>query len=206
MSLDKWLARGKPIMIGGREFLVMPLPLTRLHELGIWLETNCKEVVREFFADAKAEKPNPLVMVSKVLMRVDTAEVIHNLLITPKNPETREPINSVTLDFISEYLDVPSAHEFYTAFVEVNDLESLLKNLQRLPIVKNLMEAASLTFGIPFLSSLEQSTVSHQKRSEGLPSRKSTATSAPVSTGAQEAGKSKDLGPKVEDPKTSLVQ
>lgn len=191
MSLEIWLATGRDVVIGGRTFKLMPLPLRHLNTLGKWLEGNCNDLVKQVIASAKtAQEINPFGMVTEILLRIDVNELIYQMLTQAKDPETREPINVVTKDFIDEYLDPMSAQKFVETFIEVNDLHELIKNLRRLPILQKLMDAALSTFGLPYLSSLQPNTVSAQKLSEGSPTPKSSSTSPGATTAQPEAGKS----------------
>lgn len=182
MSLEVWLKTGRKVTVGGRELTMMPLPLRRLYSVGSWLENNATDVVKETIAATnEGEVPNPMVLVARVLMRVDVAELAYAIFSLPKDPETGEQINKgLSKEFFDDYLDTPTAQKLFKEFIEINDLESLIKNLQSLPVVKKLMEASSLTFGIPFLSSLQQSTASTQNKPEGSPSPKSTDSSTPI--------------------------
>jgi hypothetical protein len=191
MSLtDVWLARGKKINIGGRELTLMPLPLSRLVQIGHWLQDNCNAVVQEVLYEMKAggDAPNPLALVSRVLLRVDISEVALELFSIPKDAEGK-PLNpNLSKEFFSENLDIPTAHELYNKFVELNQLESLVKNLQSLPVVRKILDAAMTTFGIPYLNSLPLSTNLDQKTSEGSPIPKSTDTLEPTTFEKQETG------------------
>lgn len=212
MSLAVWLGHGKKVNIGGRDFLLLPLPLKRLHEIGKWLEENCNEVVQEVLATArnKKEAADPFGMVTKVLLRVNANQIVYELLAAPKNPETGQPINDITKEFVDEYLDPISAQEFFKTFVSVNDLDNLIKNLRRLPMVEKLLEVASSTFGLPYLSSLLPSTASAQSKSEGSPSPKSTVMSMPGTSDTQEGGKTETSpAPQEEEskpPKKEMIQ
>jgi hypothetical protein len=190
MSLEKWLARGRKIMIGGKEFILMPLPLKRLYEVGVWLSENCNDVVQEVLASKNIKNINPMDMATKVLLRVDMSVIAYDLLIRAKNPETGKSINDgLTREFLDEYLDTVAAQEFVKTFVEINELPNLIKNLQRLPVVQELMEIASSTFGRPYLNSLLPNTDSTQTLSEGSRSPKSTDTSTAATSNEQESGK-----------------
>lgn len=208
MSLEKWLARGRKITIGGREFTMMPLPLKRLHEVGIWLTENCNDVVQEVLSARELKAVNPMDMATKVLLRVNVSEIVFDLLSKPKNPDTGESINTgLTLEFIDEYLDPPTAQEFVTKFVEINELSNLVKNLRRLPVVQQLMDVASSTFGLPYLNSLLPNTDSTPTLSEGSHSPKSTVTSTAATSREQEGGKQTKLPNKTElEEKLGLIQ
>jgi hypothetical protein len=175
MSLEVWLQRGRKVEVGGRELYMMPLPLTQLFSVGKWLEENSGDVLQETIKNTEPGKvPNPLVLVTRVLMKVDMSEVALKIFSYPRNPDTKECLNGeLTKDFFDEYLDIPTAHRLFNDFIALNQLEELLKNLQSLPVIKKLMEAASLTFGIPYLSSLQQSTDSTPNGLEGSHSHKS---------------------------------
>lgn len=196
MSLDVWLKKGEKIQIGGRELILMPLPLSRLVEIGHWLEENCNGVVQDVIEDLRGgkEAPNPLGLVTKVLLRANTSEVALELFSRSRKPGTKELLNKdLDKEFFDEYLDTPTAQELFRKFIKVNQLEDLIKNLWSLPIVKKVIEAGTLAYGIPFLNSLQQSTDSVQKKSEGSHSHKSTDTSEQVISGEQEIGKSQNL-------------
>jgi hypothetical protein len=194
MSLDVWLSRGKKVQIGGRELIMMPLPLSKLKQIGHWLEDNCDDLVREVRAEIRAggTAPNPLGMVTRILLKVNVAETVFEIFSLPKDPVTREPINKdISLEFFEDYLDIPTSNSVYTAFVELNQLEKLIKNLQSLPIAKDLMTAGMSTFGIPFLNTLLQNTDSAQKTSGGSPIPKSTDISEQRTSSEQDLGSSK---------------
>lgn len=191
MSLDLWLKKGSKVMVGGRELILMPLPLAKLVSIGHWLEENCNEVVQEILEEIRKgkETPNPLALVTKVLLRVDMAETALLLFEFPKDPLSRKHINTdLTKEFFEEYLDIPTSQELFRKFVEINQLEELLKNLQSLPLAKKLIEVWTLAYGIPYLSSLQPNMGSVQEKSEGSLSHKSTATSEPATTGEQDPG------------------
>ncbi len=175
---------------------MMPLPLKRLYSVGGWLEKNANEVIRETIAGMKEKNPpNPITLVSRVLARVDVSQLLCDIFSMPKDPETGKQLNpDLTKGFFDEYLDVPTGHKLFLDFVEINDVEQLIKNLQSLPAVKRLMEAGSLAFGIPFLNTLQQNTDSAQMKSEGSPSPRSIDTLQQATIERQGLGKS-DLQP-----------
>lgn len=195
MSLDVWLKKGTKVEVGGRELILMPLPLSKLMAIGHWLEDNTNDVVHELLSTLRKGEsiPNPLNWVAKILLRVNVSEVALTMFETPKDPMTGKKLNDkLTVEFFDEYLDAPTAKEIFEKFVKVNQLEELVKNLSSLPIIKKLIEAGTLAFGIPFLNSLQQSTVSAQTKSEGSPSLKSTDMSEPVITEGQARGSSSE--------------
>src|ERR1700733_4833802 len=154
----------------------MPLPLKRLMGVVKWLEVNSEDVIHDTIKNSKpGEIPNPLVLVTRVLGKVNVSKIALDIFTYPKDPETREPINK-GLDerFFDDYLTIPTAHKLVNEFVEMNDLPNLIKNLQSLPVIKKITEAMQLTFGIPYLNFLQQSTGSTQGKSEGSHSLKST--------------------------------
>ena len=181
MNLSKWLARGTKVSIGGKDFVLMPLPLKKLYDVWEWLEQSCRETIEDALEEMKTSTtpPNPLELIGRVLRKVDMVDVIYMLLTMSKNPETKQPINDVTKEFLGEYLDVPAAKDLAVKFVEVNQLEDIVKNLQRLPIAQKVTELLQTTLGLPFLSSLQPSTDSRQEESEGTQSHKSSAISKP---------------------------
>jgi hypothetical protein len=175
-SIDVWLKRGKKVEIGGRDLYMMPLPLSKLIGVGTWLEESSNDVVSETLKNVEPGKvPNVMVLVAKVLNKVNVSQVAFEIFSLPKDPETRESVNkNLSKEFFDEYLDIPTANILVKTFVELNDIPEIIKNLQSLPVVKRLSEAASLTFGIPFLNSLLQNTVSTQTKPEGSLFPKST--------------------------------
>lgn len=193
MSLDVWLKKGERIQVGARELILMPLPLSRLVEIGHWLEENCNEVVQDVIEELREGNaaPNPLGLIAKVLLQVDTSAMALEIFGRVKKPGTKELLNKdLDLEFFNDYLDVPVAQEMVRKFIKVNQLEDLIKNLWSLPIVKKVIEAGTLVYGIPFLNSLQQNTGSAQTRSEGSLSPRSTDTSGPATSGEQGSGSS----------------
>jgi hypothetical protein len=173
---------------------MMPLPLQRLIGIGEWLEENCAEVVHEMISNVNggAESPNPMVLVTRVLGKIDVAQLALNIFSYPKDPDTMEPLNpKLSKEFYVEFLDIPVAHKLFKDFVEINDIGELIKNLQSLPVVRKIMEAANLTFGIPYLNTLLANMDSTQKMSEGSPSLKSTPTSSREDIAEMEFGEEK---------------
>ena len=191
MSLEVWMKKGTKITVGGRELILLPLPLSNLIAIGHWLEDNCNDVVQEIVVDLKKgeQAPNPFSLIAKVLLRVNVSQIALVMFDSPKDPLTKKKLNDgLTVEFFEEYLDIPTAHELFNKFVEINQLEDLIKNLSRLPLVKKLIEAGTLAYGIPFLNSLQPSTVSAPKESEGSLSHRSMDTSTPATSEEQEAG------------------
>lgn len=187
-SLDVWLKSSRKVTVGGRELFMMPLPLTKLYAIGRWLELNANDVVKETItATEPGEIPNPMVLVARVLLKVDVNEIALQIFSLPKNPDNGEQVNKgLTKEFFDDYFDMPTAQLVFKEFVELNDIGNLIKNLQSLPVVKKLMEASSLTFGIPFLNSLRLSTDSNPNKLEGSPSPKSTDLSPQTTEGSSE--------------------
>jgi hypothetical protein len=185
MSLDVWLSRGKKVNIGGRDLIMMPLPLSKLVAIGNWLEETCNDVVADILGEIRKgkEAPNPLALVTKVLLRIDMSQTALIIFESPKDPLTRSPVNKdLTREFFEEYLDIPTSKDLFLKFIEINQIEDLIKNLQSLPMAKKLIEIWTLTFGIPYLSSLQQSMVSPQDKLEGSLSHKSTDTLTPATS------------------------
>lgn len=187
MSLEVWLQLGKPVTIGGKEMLVMPLPLPRLREAIVEFDKRIWEMFKEMRED-KVETPNLMQFIVDIINSFDTTELAYKLLTIPKNPETNRPVNDVTKEFLDEYLDIPSMRKLMVTFVEVNEIEGLIKNLQSLPMLKKLMEAATTTYGVKFLNFLQQNTASNLGRSQNSLSPRSTDTSVPDTTGTPESG------------------
>lgn len=202
-ALDVWLKRGKKIEVGGKSLWMMPLPLSKLYPVFDWIEENATDVVNDFVKSAEPGKaPNPLVLVTRVLSRVDLPSLAANIFSFPKNPDTNQPLNEVlTKEFFDDYLDIPTAQNLVQMFMDLNDLPNLIKNLQSLPVTQKVMEAASLTFGIPYLNSLLANTGLTQSKLEGSPSRKSIDSSKQSVSGGQVLGT-----PNQEKPATTLLQ
>ena len=173
----------------------MPLPLAKLISVIAWLEENANDVVLEVVKSGQPNNiPNPMVLITKVMSRVNFPEVVYDVFSYPKDPDTKEPINKkISKEFFEEYLDIPTAHHLVKEFAAINQVEELIKNFQSLPITKKAMEAVSIMFGIPYLNSLQQNTVSTQTPSEGSQSHKSTDTSKPITSAAPESGMPTDL-------------
>jgi len=184
--LDRWLSRGKKVVVGERELILMPLPLSALVDVGDWLEENCNEVVQEAIHLAEGGV-NPLSLVYRVILRADTAEICLRLF-TRKKPDGTLVNEGLTKEFFFDSLDVPTAHNIFNAFVEINEIDGLLKNLQSLPVVREVLTSMGSTFGLPFLNILQQSTGSTQKTSEGSQSHRSTGTLTEPSSEKQEGG------------------
>lgn len=206
MSLDVWLRTGRQVEVGGKKLWMLPLPLSMLYPVFGWLEKNATDVVNDFVKNAGKEKaPNPLVLVTRVLSKVDIPTVAVSIFSFPKNPETGKRLNSClnkpwwkfwvkqsdwSKKFFDQYLDIPTSQKLLQTFTELNDLPNLIKNLQSLPVTQKVMEAASLTFGIPYLNSLLQSTGLAQSKLEGSQSRKSTDLPKQPDLGKPEFGTS----------------
>jgi hypothetical protein len=197
-GLQLWLARGRKISIGGRELLLMPLPLSRLADLGDWLEKNSNDVVQEAIAamSTSDKVPNPLELITSVLLRIDTAAIAYEIFTAVKHPETGKSVNEdLTIQFFQDYLDVVVGKEVVLNFIEVNQLDDLIKNLSRLPTVKKLFEIVSTSIGLPYLNSLHQSMASTPSPSEGTHSPKSTDTLMGDTSAEQEGGAPKKPQP-----------
>lgn len=184
MSLEKWLSTGKKVSVGGRELIMMPLPLRKLHGLGVWLETTTREQFLSRLKEPDALQ-DPFIVLKEILVKVDLSDLCMEIFST-KDPAGKLINEGISEEFFDEYLDAPTVKNLVKAFVEVNEIEEIIKNLSSLPIVKGMVEAMSLTFGLPFLKSLLPSTDSAQTQSEGSLSRRSTDTSRPDGKDTQE--------------------
>jgi len=200
MSLAIWLKVGQKVTVGGRELYMMPLPLRKLYGIGDWIEEQSKGVLSEVASDVSPGKSiNPLVIISKVMTKIDVSELAVIIFNFPKDPDSGNLINPPTdKAFFDEYLDIPTAHQLFIKFIEMNQLEELVKNLRSLPVVKKLMEAASLTYGIPFLNSLPNATTSNRTQLEGSQSPKSTNSSRQEDLGSQLLGETLPKSPMVQ--------
>lgn len=174
-ALELWLQKGKPINIGPKEFLLFPLPLTEIGKVQGWIDGTTKDVLLEAMKEEKT--PSPWGLIADVLKQVDVYELCLTVFGT-RHPETDEPINKgLTREYLEKYLDTPTTQKIILTFIEINELEEAIKNLQRLPMVGSLMEALKSTFGLPFLTHLATSTDSLPGTSEGSVSPKSSNTS-----------------------------
>jgi hypothetical protein len=211
-GLEIWLQQGKEIQVGPKTLLLLPTPLFKLRGVTRWLDDTTKGVLLEAMKTGDKDL-SPWGIMAGVVREVDVPELCVRIF-ERKNPQTGEPINStwkpyvpwiprwgrwIPLDkaFFEEYLDTPTARRIVLAFIEVNDLEEALKNLQSLPVVSNLMEVLKSTFGLPFLTYLAKSTGSSPGTSEGSAFPKSSSTSGEHSIGIQESGPSNEKTPTI---------
>lgn len=164
-GLELWLQQGREIRIGPKTFTLLPTPIAKLQGIQNWLDDTTKGVLLQALKDE--DTPSPWGLVANVLMQVDVYDLCMKIF-ERKHPETGEPINKgLTRKYLEEYLDTPTTRQIILAFIEINELEEALKNLQSLPVVGSLMEALKTTFGLPFLKHLQQNTDSLPKTSEG---------------------------------------
>jgi hypothetical protein len=163
-----------------------------------WLDMTAKGVLLEALKEEKT--PGPWGMVADILKQVNVYDLCMEIFDT-KHPETGEPINKgLTLEYLQEYLDTPSARKVILTFIEVNELEEALGNLQSLPVVGSLMEALKSTFGLPFLTHLQTSTDSPQTQLEDSHSRNSTSISEDSTGGTPASGLSEVESQKPKQP------
>jgi len=180
MSLDVWLSTGKKVSIGGKEFVVMPFPLGRLRSVMDGLQKEVEQTLRESAKKQDTGSFDPFEFIAEVLKRIDAVKVVYNILAEPKDPFTNEVVNKdLSREFIDAYLDLPTLRKFIVTFVEVNELEETLKNLQSLPGIKALLDSTATIFGVGLLSTLQPNTGSVPSRSDGSPSLKSMPISEP---------------------------
>lgn len=181
-SLGKYCETGKKESIGGKEVVIMPLPISRLKKIAGYLQDHVDAHLTEMLASQK-ENPNIMQMVVDVLTAMDVCEIVFHALTTVKNPETGQPFNGdVTKEWLEDYLDIPTIQRLVPVFIEVNELESLIKNYQRLPLLGQIVESLKATFGIALLTSLPANMVSQLERPESSPSL-SSMDSSEASTG-----------------------
>lgn len=195
-QLQDWLETGKPVKIGGREFILVPVPFSRLKNVAKRVEDRVSTEYREILRKP-AEKVDLPGFIQGFVKTIDFVDLIYHLLADPKNPEDGTPVNAeVSKEFIDNYLDTPTLRRFILTFIQVNELEETLKNLCGLPGVKEAVEGLMATFGLALLNSLRTSTVSPLDRSQPSPFPKSTDTSPDTSTDRPESGPEK--GPMVQ--------
>jgi hypothetical protein len=185
-GLELWLQQGREIRIGPKTFTLLPTPIAKLRGIQNWLDDTTKGVLLE--ALKEEDTPSPWGLVANVLMQVDVYDLCVKIF-ERKHPETGEPINKeLTREYLEEYLDTPATRQIILAFIEINELEEALKNLQSLPVVGSLMEALKTTFGLPFLKHLQTSTDSLPSTLEGSASPSLDNTSEAVTGGTRENG------------------
>lgn len=185
-GLELWLQEGRKIRIGPKEFYLMPMPLSKFRYFRDWLDTTTKDVILQALKEEK--NPGPWSLVIDVVKQVDIYDFILKAF-DRKDPDTGEPINKgLNREYLEEYLDTPTTRKIIFTFIEVNDLEEALKNLQRLPMVNQILEAVKQTFGLPFLKHLDMNMASVQPTLEGSASPKSASTSEAASEGTPESG------------------
>jgi len=189
-ALDVWLGLGKKVQVGGKEFVLMPLPLSRLRKIGDWLQNATLDEVKDVVREAKATS-DPWKSVAAILKRIDIHDVVFHLFADPKDTEGTQVNPEITKEFLEEYLDTPTVRRIFKAFIEVNELEETIKNLSDLPGARRLMEALTITFGLPFLNSLQQSMGFDPNRSESSPVPRSTDISRDAITESLESGPKK---------------
>lgn len=181
MSLEIWLASGKTVIIGGKDFVMMPFPLGRLRSVMDGLQKEVEQTLRESAKKQDAGSFDPFEFIAEVLRRIDAVKVVYNILSEPRDPFSGEKVNpNLDSEFIEIYLDLPTLRKLIVTFVEVNELEETLKNLQSLPGIKALLDSTATIFGVGLLSTLQPSMGSVPSRSDDSPSLKSMPTSEPL--------------------------
>jgi hypothetical protein len=193
-GLEIWLQQGKEIQVGPKTLLLLPTPLYKLRNVTKWLDETTKGVLLEALKDGDKDL-TPWGIMAGVVREVDMTELCLRIF-ERKNPQTGEVINAgIDKEFFEEYLDTPTARRIILAFIEINEIEDAIKNLQSLPVVRSLMEVLKSTFGLPFLKHLQENTDSGRGTSEGSASHKSSSTSVEQFSDTQESGqkKSQDL-------------
>lgn len=180
MSLDVWLSTGKTVSIGGKEFVMMPFPLGRLRSVMDGLQKEVEQTLRESAKKQDVGSFDPFEFIAEVLRRIDAVKVVYNILSEPKDPFSGEKVNpDLDPEFIETYLDLPTLRKLIVTFVEINELEETLKNLQSLPGIKALLDSTATIFGVGLLSTLQPNMGSVPSRSDGSPSLKSMPISEP---------------------------
>jgi len=185
-GLDLWLELGRKVSIGGREFHLMPLPLSRLRKALAVIDDRIAGFVKDFVIETDKGEMNVLRLISDVMNSFDAGQVVYDVLTFCKDPDTGEPINKVTKEWLDDVLDIPTLRKVIVEFVEVNEVEDIIKKAQSLPMVSQLLDAMKMTYGLALLKSSRQSTDSAPVRSESSPSPKSTDTSTTVTSETQD--------------------
>jgi len=155
-SIDTWLASGMKVAIGGRELVMMPLPLSYIHRL---LEGFQKGVLKSLGALDVQKGGNALMeLIQGTLSNLDISGTCFELFSFPKHPGTKTPLNAdISKEFFEDYLDTPTLRRIIQTFIKANELEETLKNLQSLPGVQAMVTALTVTLGQEYLNSVQAS-------------------------------------------------
>lgn len=187
-GLEIWLAQGKEIQVGPKTLLLLPTPIVKFRNVTRWIDETTKGVLLDALKNGDKDL-TPWKIMADVVREVDVAELCMRIF-ERENPQTGEAINAgIDKKFFEDFLDTPTTQRIIKTFIEVNDFEEAIKNLQRLPMVQSLLEVLKSSFGLPFLTSLVQNMDSNLGTLEGLPSLKSSTTSEGAFTGTPGSGK-----------------
>jgi len=177
-GLDIWLETGRKVRIGGRELWMVPLPLGRLKKALEAFDERTKGMIKDFVTEANQGKMDVVKFTMSVLNTYNSTDLVYEILMYGKDPDTGKPLNEdLTKEWIEDNLDIPSLRRLIVDFVEVNEIEEVLKKAADLPSVGIMIQAMTMTYGLGFLKSSQASTALDLGRSETSPSPKSTDTS-----------------------------
>lgn len=169
---------------------MMPLPLSRLRKIQAAIEEKVYERTRDMVADQE-KTPDLMRFIADILKSLDFIDICYRVFADIKDPDTHESVNKdLTKEFFEEYLDTPTLRRCVMTFVEVNELEEVVRNFRLLPGVDKLIEILTTTFGMTLLSSLPLSTSSALGRSQSSPSPSSSDTSQQTTDGSSPSQKS----------------
>jgi hypothetical protein len=182
-NIDVWLSRGKKVELGGRELTMMPLPLSKLRGVQAVLEEKIYERTHELVEDQK-RSPDAMQFIADILKSMDFVDMTYHILADPKRPDDSGPINpGLTKQFVEDYLDTPTLRKLVLTFIEVNELEEVVKGFMSLPGVTKLVEVLMTTFGTTFLASFSRNSISTAGRSQNSPIHSSQDTLQPTTVG-----------------------
>lgn len=186
-GLDVWLQTGRKVNVRGRELILMPLPLKHLKIALESIESVTKDFVKDFVIKADRGELDFMSIARDVLNSFNSTDVAYSVFMLSKDPETGASLNKdLTKEWLEDNLDLPTMRRLIVEFVEVNEIEDTLKKAQDLPMLKGVVDALMMTYGIALLKSSPQSMDSHPDKSEISPSPKSTDTANPDTGDTQE--------------------
>ena len=186
MSIETWLATGKKAPLGPMDVYVMPLPLDKLREIAVVLQEKVHEELVTILKKQQ-EAPDAFMFIGEVLGKIDAVDIVYSLLSEPAYPDGKAVNKDLTRDHVKRYLDAPTIRGLFNVFVEVNELEELIKNLQSLPWASHLWEALTMTFGISLSNFLLPNMGLLPGKLESSLSHKSTGTSEPGISGTTQS-------------------
>ena len=188
-GLDIWLQTGRKVNIRGKELILMPLPLKHLKSALESIESVTRDFARDFVVKADRGELDFMSIARDVLNSFNSTEVAYSVFMLAKDPDTGESLNrDLTKEWLDENLDLPTMRRLIAEFVEVNEIEDALKKARDLPMLKGVVDALMMTYGIALLKSSQPITDSTPGKSLTSPSLSSTDTANPDTGETQENG------------------